>query len=332
MKKNKLIVGVLNMERAKLNIELYKKACLIRKSEEAIRRYYMEDGMKTPVHLSLGEEAIAAGVTQAIRKDDQIFGTYRNHGIYLARTGETNKFFGELYGKETGVAKGKAGSMHMFSPEDNFLGASAIVTTVIPVAVGAAFANKYKNEEKNSFAFFGDGAMEEGAFWESINFAGLKKLPIIFICEDNGLAIHAHIKDRQSFKDITGIVKKFGFNVYKETSTDPEVIYNLTIKAIKDCKKNKKPSFLHLKYYRYLEHVGIFEDFKFGYRSKEEYKKWLKKDPVDLQRKKLLELEITESEIKKFETEIDEQIKKSVELAKKAPFPKDEEVVCDVFA
>jgi len=320
------------MDRIKLNIELYQKAYLVRKSEDTIRKHYMEDEMKTPVHLSVGEEAITSGVIQTIRKEDLIFGTYRNHGIYLARTGETDIFYGELYGKVIGMAKGKAGSMHMFSPESNFLGASAIVATCIPVSVGAAFANKYKNEKKLVFTFFGDGAMEEGAFWESINFAGLKKLPIIFICEDNGLAIHSLINDRQAFKEITEIVEKFGFNVYKSDSTDPEEIYNITIQAIKDYKQNKKPCFLHFKYYRYLEHVGINEDFKFNYRSEEEYKKWLKRDPVDLQRKKLLDLGLKEGEIKKIEEKIDKQIKISIKRAKEAPFPKNEEALCDVLA
>ena len=320
------------MDRIKLNIELYQKAYLVRKSEDTIRKHYMEDEMKTPVHLSVGEEAIAAGAIQAIGKDDQIFGTYRNHGIYLAKTGETDKFFGELYGRDTGMAKGKAGSMHMFSPESNFLGASAIVATCIPVAVGAAFASKYKNEKKLVFTFFGDGALEEGVFWESINFAGLKKLPILFVCEDNGFAIHSHINDRQVFKEITEIVEKFGFNVYKSDSTDPEEIYKITIQAMKDYKRNKKPCFLHFKYYRYLEHVGINEDFKFKYRSEEEYKKWLKRDPVDLQRKKLLDLGLKEGEIKKIEEGIEKQIQRSIEKAKKAPFPKDKEVICDVLA
>jgi TPP-dependent pyruvate/acetoin dehydrogenase alpha subunit len=320
------------MDKTKLNIELYKKVFLIRKSEETIRKYYYDDEMKTPVHLSVGEEAIAAGVCQAVGKDNQIFGTYRNHGIYLAKTEETDQFFGELYGKKTGMAKGKAGSMHMFLPEKNFLGASAIVTTIIPVAMGAAFANKYKKNGKLAFCFFGDGALEEGGFWESLNFAGLKKLPVIFICEDNEYAIHAYIKDRQGFKSISEIVPKFGFNVFKETSTDPEVLYNLTCKAIKKHKENGKPCFIYLKYYRYLEHVGVNEDFKFGYRSKEEFKKWYKRDPVNLQRKKLLKLGISEKDIKKLENKIDERIDNSIERAKKAPFPDDCEVLRDVYA
>jgi len=316
----------------KLNLELYKKVYLIRKSEETIIRDYMEDEMKTPVHLSVGEEAIAAGVVHATEKDDQLYGTYRNHGIYLARTGETDDFFAELYGRKTGLAKGKAGSMHMFCPEYNFLGASAIVGTSIPLGLGGAFAKKYKKEKGLSFTFFGDGALEEGAFWESLNFACLHKLPIIFVCEDNELAIHAYIKDRQSFKSISDIASKFGCNVFKEKSTDPEVIYNLTLKAIKKHKENGKPSFLHLRYYRYLEHVGINQDFKFGYRSEDEFNKWLKVDPVDLQRKKLMKMGISEKEIKALEEKIDAQISKSVDLAEKAPFPDCEEVSIDVYA
>lgn len=320
------------MGKTKLNLELYKKLYLIRKSEETIRKYYMDDEMKTPVHLSEGEEAIAAGVCQALEKEDQIFGTYRNHAIYLAQTGETDKFFAELYGKKTGVAKGKAGSMHMFSPEKNFLGASAVVATSIPVAVGAALANKYKNNKKLVFVFFGDGALDEGAFWESLNFACLKKLPIILICEDNGLAIHAHIKDRQAFKSITDIVSKFDCNIFREKTTDPEIIYNLTFNAIKKHRKTGKPCFMHLKYYRYLEHVGINQDFKFGYRSEAEFKKWYKVDPVNLQRKKLLKNGFTEKEIKELEAKIDKQIDKSIELAKKAPFPDKSELLSDVYA
>jgi len=322
---------MLKTNKLKLNLELYKKVYLIRKSEDTIIKYYMEDEMKTPVHLSVGEEAIAAGVCQAIDKDDQIYGTYRNHGIYLARTGETDNFFAELYGRKTGMCKGKAGSMHMFCPECNFLGASAIVATNIPLGLGGAFAKKYKKEKGLSFTFFGDGALEEGVFWESLNFACLHKLPIIFVCENNGLAIHSHIKDRQSFKSITDIASSFGCNVFTEKSTDPEIIYNLTLKAITKQKENGRPCFMHLKYYRYLEHVGINQDFKFGYRSEDEYKRWLKVDPVKLQREKLLIMGCSENRIKKLETNIDKQVDKSVELAEKAPFPDRKEVLTDVY-
>lgn len=315
----------------KLNFDLYKKVYLIRNTEEKIREYYMENQMKTPMHLSMGEEAIAAGVCHALDPEDQVFGTYRSHGIYLAKTGETDKFFAELYGKKTGVAKGKAGSMHLSAPELGFLGTSAVVATFIPVAVGASFANKYKKNGKLVAVFFGDGATDEGAFWESINVACLKKLPIIFVCEDNDLAIHSHVSERRGYRSLGSIIAKFDCHVFEETTTDVEVIYNLTRKAIRFLKKTQKPCFLNLKYYRYLEHVGINEDFQCGYRSKKEFDKWYKVDPVNLQREKLIKKNYPLQEIQKAEKEIDEQIERSIELSKKAPFPEEDELYRDVY-
>ena len=320
------------MNETELNLELYKKVYLIRKAEEKIQEHYMEDEMKTPMHMSMGEEAIVAGVCQALNAEDQIFGTYRSHGIYLAKTGETDRFFAELYGKETGMAKGKAGSMHLSAPDSNLLGTSAVVATTIPVAVGASFVNKLKNNGKLVAVFFGDGALDEGAFWESLNFACLKELPIIFICEDNGLAIHSPASDRQGYKSISDIVSKFKCNVFREETADPQVIYKLTYNVIQLQRNNHKPCFLHLKYYRYLEHVGINQDFKFGYRSEEEFKKWRKVDPVDLQRKKLLENAYSEEELKEIERKIDKQINDSVKLAQKAPFPDDSELFRGVYS
>jgi TPP-dependent pyruvate/acetoin dehydrogenase alpha subunit len=327
-----VVINKEKMNRTELNVELYKKVYLIRKTEEKIREHYMEDEMKTPVHLSIGEEAIAAGICQALNAEDQIFGTYRNHGIYLAKTGETDRFFAELYGKQTGVAKGKAGSMHISAPESNFLGASAVVATIIPVAVGVSFVNKRKNNGKLAAVFFGDGALDEGAFWESLNFACLKRLPILFVCEDNGLAIHSPASNRQGYRSISDIVSKFECNVFEEETTDPEVIYRLTCNAVEQQRNNHKPCFLHLKYYRYLEHVGINQDFKFGYRSEEEFKRWYKVDSVNLQRKKLLENAYSEKEIQELEKEIDRQIDNSIKSAQKAPFPDDSELFKEVYA
>lgn len=315
----------------KLNLALYKKLYLIRKAETEIRKYYPEDEMKTPMHMSIGEEAITAGVCHALKKQDQAFGTYRSHALYLAKTGETDKFFAEMYGKATGGAMGKAGSMHLSAPEAGLMGTSAIVASIISVAVGAAFANKKKKNNKIVAVFFGDGAIDEGGFWESLNVACLMKLPVLFVCEDNGLAIHTSTSQRQGYKSITDIVSKFNCNVFQKETTDVEVIYQLASLAIKLVKTTQKPSFLYLKYYRYLEHVGINEDFDAGYRSRKEFEKWYKKDPIDLQRKKLLKSGIKGERIIKIEKEIDGQIKNSIRLAKKAPFVKVSELYKNVF-
>jgi len=306
--------------RVELNLELYKKIYLIRKTEEKIQEHYNEDEMKTPMHMSMGEEAIAVGVCHSLKEEDQIFGTYRSHAIYLAKTGDTNNFFAEMYGKDTSLQKGKSGSMHLCAPELGFMGSSAIVGSIIPVAVGAAYVNKLKGNNKTVVVFFGDGATDEGVFWESLNVACLMKLPILFVCEDNGLAVHTPISKRHGYTSITDIVSKFNCNVLVENTTDAEVIYELTRKSIKLIKTTQMPCFMELKYYRYLEHVGINEDFNAGYRLKDEFEEWYKKDPVNIQRKKLLEFGCNELEIQKMEGDLKAQIERSMKSAQNAPF------------
>lgn len=315
----------------RLNLELYEKLYLIRKAETEIRKHYFEDEMKTPMHMSMGGEAISVGVCQALKAEDQVFGTYRSHALYLAKTGETDKFFAEMYGRATGGAKGKAGSMHLSAPEKGLLGVSAIVASNIPVAVGAAFANKRKGNGKLVAVFFGDGAIDEGDFWESLNIACLMKLPILFVCEDNGLAMHTSRLARHGYESIANIVSKFNCYVFEKATTDAEIIYELTRKAIRLIKTKNMPCFLHLKYYRYLEHVGVNEDFDANYRPREEFEKWYKKDPIKLQRRKLLESGIKEAALIKIEKKIDVQIKDSIKLAKKAPFAEKSEIYKDVF-
>jgi pyruvate dehydrogenase E1 component alpha subunit len=315
-----------------LNKELYKKIYLMRKAEEKIQEVYHTDVMKTPVHLSLGEESIVAGVCQALSADDQVYGTCRGHALYLARSDDLDAFYGELCGKVTGVAKGKAGSMHISCPESGFMASSAIVSSIIPVALGAAFAAKYKKNNHIVAVFFGDGATEEGVFWETLNMACLKKLPILFVCEDNSLAIHAQIKDRQNYS-IPEAVRSFGLSVHSDDTTDAERIYSITEQAVQDIKKTDVPCLLHLKYHRYLEHVGVNEDYSAGYRGqKNDYADWYARDPVLLQREKLKLLRITEDEIKLMESAIDQAINESAKLAIDAPLPGSDELFKDVYA
>ncbi len=315
-----------------LNLDLYKKLYLARRAEEKVCEHYSEDEMKTPMHMSMGEEAIAVGICHALKTEDQVFSTYRSHAIYLAKTEKIDDFFAEMYGKDTALLKGKGGSMHMSAPEYGFMGASAIVAGVIPTAVGAAFANKQQGNGKIVTVLFGDGALDEGAFWESLNVACLMKLPVLFVCEDNGFAVHTATSKRQGYTSITDIVSKFNCNVLKENTTDTEVIYQLTLQAIKLLKTTNLPCFMHLKYYRYLEHVGVNQDFEAGYRPREEFEEWYRKDPVNLQRKRLLQQGVKEKEIVKIEKAIDNQIENGLRLAKEAPFAEVSEVYNRVFA
>ena len=189
--------------------ELYRQCLRIRLAEEKIVDLYPSDKIQSPVHLSIGQESVAVGLCSALQNDDKIFQTYRSHAIYLAKGGCLKKMYAELFGKVDGVSRGKAGSMHLISKEKGVSASSAIVASTIPHALGSAFALK-KNKKKNiSVAFFGDGACEEGVYHESLNLASVKKLPVLFFCENNGLAIQSKITTRQSF-DILKHAKSYG--------------------------------------------------------------------------------------------------------------------------
>ena len=169
---------------------------LIRRSEEKIIELYNTDKIKSPVHLSIGQEAVAVGVSLALSESDIIFSNYRGHAHFIAREANLDKMWAELYGKSRGTARGKGGSMHLNDYEKNFIPTSAIVSTAVPEAVGYAFALKYKKQEGIVVCYHGDGATDEGVFWESLNFASLHSLPIIFICENNKYAIYSHQNTR----------------------------------------------------------------------------------------------------------------------------------------
>ena len=319
------------MTNLNLHLELYKKMYLIRKVEEAIIKNYPSDEMKTPMHMSMGEEAIVVGACQALGPKSQTFGTYRSHALYLAASQDTDGFFAEMYGKKTGAVKGKGGSMHLSNPKHGLMATSAVVASTIPAAVGSAYANKYLRKDKIVAVFFGDGAVDEGCFWESLNIACLMKLPIIFICEDNGYAVHTETVKRHGYKSIVDIIKNFDCQVFSSESTDVEEIYEISKKAVTFVKKGGKPVFLYFKYYRYLEHVGVNWDFDKGYRSETEFKKWFKKDPVKLQKKRLLKLGLRKTQIEKVESAIANKIEKSIQRAKKSSFPVNKEVFEDIF-
>ncbi len=318
--------------RSMLNVELYRSLYLIRSAETGIRRYYHEDDMKTPMHMSMGEEALVVGVCRGFGQDSQAFGSYRSHALYLAKTGDTDGFFAEMYGKVTGPARGKAGSMHMSSPEHGLMCCAAVVASTIPLAVGTAFANKVRGTGRLTTVFFGDGAMDAGVFWESLNSACLMGLPVAFVCEDNDLAVHTKRRHRQGFESAARVASQFDCAVYESDSTDVEEIRRLAAEAADEMRRSSRPAFLRLRWYRYLEHVGINEDFEAGYRSRDEYLQWFKVDPVALQRAKLIrENWLPEHGIVELERAIDQQVERSIQAAKKAAFSGKEELHRGLF-
>ena len=313
-------------------LALYRKLLLVRRAEEKIREEYRTNDMKTPVHLGIGGEAIAVGVCHVVPPGTKAFGTYRNHALYLALAGDTDGFFGELYGKATGVSKGKAGSMHLAASAQGLMATSAVVGTTIPLAVGAALAHQYRGESRLSVSFFGDGAVEEGVFWESLNFACLKRLRILFVCEDNGLAIHTPASERQGFRSIPDALQGFRCHVISGEGSDLRGVITATRTVLERMEEDPRPGFLHLTYFRFLEHVGPLEDFHAGYRQKPSPEELARLDPVWRFEQELLEHGMAKQELEAVRTAVDGQITRSVRTAQQAPFASPSELFTDVWA
>lgn len=315
-----------------LSLDLYRQMYQIRRAEELIIKHYPEDDMKTPMHMSMGQEAAAVGVCEALGPRGQIFGFYRSHAVFLAKTGDPGRFFGELYGKVTGTAHGKAGSMHLAAPDKGFMCSSAVVASAIPLAVGAAFANKQKRNDAIACAYFGDGALEEGVFWESLNVACVMKLPVLFVCEDNGLAVHTATHTRQGYKSITKVVAGFECSVWQDETNDVEAIHRVALDAVESIGRTAKPAFLRLKCYRYLEHVGTGKDFDAGYREEADFLEWSRRDALLMQRDRLLRSGVSEADVQRAEALVDDQLLMSVQSAKDAAFPDADELYRGIFA
>lgn len=315
-------------------LEIYRKLSLIRQCQETIIREYPKDEIKTPVHLGIGLEGISVGVTHCLPPGTKSFGQLRNHGQYLGITGETEKFFGELYGKVTGTGGGKAGSMHLASAEHGLISTSGIVASTIPLAVGAGFAAKYRGTDEIAVAMFGDAGVEEGEFWESLNFACLHRLRVLFVCEDNDLSIHTFGADRRGFKgkSIAAAVRGFDCHVLEGDGTDVLVVIDIVRTALSLMMGDPKPAFLHLKWFRFLVHVGPTTDFHVGYRPKPSEEESKAADPVYKYEQFLLAGGFDASRLQRIREELAFQIAGSVERAKAAPYPTEEDLYKGVLA
>lgn len=314
-----------------LSVELYRTLYFCRKSEELIIKMYPDNEMRTPMHMSMGQEAIPVGVCAALGPDSQILTSYRSHAAFLAKTRDSDVFFAELFGKTGGTASGKGGSMHLVHPKKGFLGSWGIVGSGIPVAIGAGFANRQMKKETIVGVFFGDGALDEGVFWESLNVSCLMKIPVLFICEDNGLAVHTTTQKRRGFQSLGTLVRGFNCVVIEEDTTDVEVIYNIAKDAVDQMKRKHCPAFISLKCYRYLEHVGIMQDFHEGYRAKAEFDEWNRRDPLVTQKNRLLEGGLAEAEIHEEEEKIEATLKRSIQKARSGSFPSQKDLYRGVF-
>ena len=305
----------------------YRQLYLLRRVEERIAEIYPTDKIKSPVHLSIGQEAVAVGVAQALRPADIVSGTYRGHAIYLARGGSLPGMLAELYGKDSGVARGKGGSMHLVDMSRQILGTSAVVGTTVPIAVGYALAQKALRTDRVVVAFFGDGATEEGAFYESLNFAALRRLPVLFVAENNFLAIHEPITKRQATDRLVERVRTYGMPAEQVTSGDVFAIHAQATALLEGVRGGRGPAFLECHTYRWREHVGPGEDYDSGYRSRAELAVWQAKDPLAR-----LAGELPVARRQWIEGEVERSIEAAVAFAEASAEPAAKELLQHVYA
>lgn len=307
---------------------VYRKLRQIRRVEEEIARIYPSDKIKSPVHLSIGQEAVSVGVCSALKDDDVVSATYRGHAAYIAKGGNLPSMLAELYGKATGCSGGKGGSMHLVGMDKYILGSSAVVGTTIPLSVGYSLALKREGKGRVVVSFFGDGATEEGVFYESLNFAALHRLPVLFVCENNGYAIHSPLKKRWATTQLCERVRTYGIPAVSIAGSDVLEIRDHASRAIEGMRKNETgPVFLECHTYRWREHVGPNEDYQAGYRTLEELQQWKEKDQVEV-----IGARLQPSDRAEIDAEIEAEIAAAFDFAECSAYPSPEEVLTNVYA
>jgi len=313
--------------------ELYIMMLRIRKFEEKVAEVLQpEPEIVCPVHLYIGQEAIATGVCASLRKDDYVFSTHRSHGHYIAKGGDTKALMAELYGRATGCSRGRGGSMHLASPDMGLLGSSAIVAGTIPLAAGAALAFSLQKRDAVSVAFFGDGAANEGVFYESLNFASLKKLPVIFVCENNLYSTHMPISACLADTDIYKKAKVFKMLGVRVDGNNVVEVYEAARKAIENARSGEGPTLIECMTYRWRGHVGPNYDLDKGLRSKEELDYWMDRCPIKRFEEFLMDRGIVSNAEKKVICqEIDKEVEESLVYAEESPYPDQSELTSNVF-
>lgn len=316
----------------KLLVKLYFDMLRIHKVQLHIESLYHLDEMKTPIHLSIGQEAIAVGVCANLRQDDYISSSHRGHGHYLAKGGDLKRLIAELYCRETGCSKGRGGSMHLVDTSVGHMGSSSIVGGGIPIGTGLGLAIQMKAEDRISVVFFGDGAADEGVLYESINFAILKKLPVIFVYENNQFAVCSHVSARQAGEVIFHKTPYDLMPSYVVNGNSVMEVYKTTQQAVIRARQKSGPSFIECKTYRVREHAGAGSDEKLGYRTADEIREWEAKCPVRAFLGILLrDGVLNETEIQVMEETIDCEIDEAFRFAQRSPLPKPEDVTKYLF-
>lgn len=312
-------------------IELLRRMMLIRRFEEKAAEMYARQKIAGFLHLYIGEEAIAVGAIAALSDDDQILTHYREHGHALARGVDPGRIMAELFGRETGVSQGKGGSMHLFDVERSFLGGYAIVAGHLPLACGIALANKQMKNGRIVLCIFGDGAVNEGEFHESLNLAAVWKLPIIFLCENNFFGMGTDIRHVSAVIEVYKRVKD-GYAMFAEQVDGMNVLemYSHTLRAANRVRAGQGPAFLEAICYRFRGHSMADPEF---YRGKEDTEKWRALDPIETYRRRLeQDSMITTDTFESLQAKIEDEVNEATRFAEESPHPPVEALYEHVYA
>ena len=294
----------------------------------------MAEAGKIPgaLHLYVGQEAVAAGVMAHLSDDDWITSTHRGHGHLIAKGGEFDRMFAELFGRATGYCRGKGGSMHISNMALGMLGANGIVGAGPPIAVGAAFSTKFRNTDRVAVSFFGDGASNEGSFHEAANMAALYKLPAIFVCENNGYGEYTPQANHQAIVDVADRAAGYGMPGVVVDGMDAVAVFETAGAAIGRARKGEGPTLLEAKTYRFFDHVGV-RGMGLSYRTDAELEEWRKRDPIHMFEARLAELGVLgKDQAAAVHEQVLADVKAGIEFAEASPFPAPETLLEDVYA
>jgi len=305
-----------------VRLQMLTELIRIRMVEEEIVARYPEQEMRCPTHVCIGQEAPPVGVSVFLRPTDRVFSAHRSHGHYLAKGADLNAMIAELYGRTTGCAGGYGGSQHLIDLDAGFMGSAPILASTISVGVGAAWALKRKGTDDIAVIYFGDGATEEGAFHEAMNFAGVEKLPVVFVCENNLYSVHTPLAIRQPDRAIVDLGPAHGMPGTAADGNDVEAVWTLADQAVRRARAGEGPTLLELSTYRWKEHCGPNEDHQLGYRSSEEIAVWQDRCPVARYEKRLVtEGVIDAATVARIRKEIADEIGRAFDFARQSPFP-----------
>lgn len=312
-------------------LEMYETMLRIRLSEERIADLAEANEIRCPCHLYIGQEAIATGVCAALTSRDTVWGGHRSHGHYLAKGGDLNAMMAEMFGKRTGCSAGRGGSMHLFARDVGILGTVPLVSATIPLAVGAALAAKLNGSRDVAVAFFGDGAVEEGGFHESMNLAAIYELPVIFVCENNFYASHMELLQRRRVDNIFQLGEAHGMPGAQLDGNNVAAVYEAALEAAQRARAGQGPTLLECRTYRWRGHVGPAWDMDVGVQRRDELPTWLPRDPLARTRKTLTANGFAAADLEQMEAAIKADIEHAVERARSAPAPSRDELMEHVF-